>query len=160
MKKFKLLCDTFIHLTNGNKGYTTHGKESKYIQWVLNQPKDKWSNIFESHLLNFYNIIKGEHNDMRISRNVCLMMTSYQSITEFLWGKEESEKLCIDFREILVAIMRNILVEANEELASEIFWQTLEELLAIGAVRIQDDDIQDASTSKAPLRSFIFCCAA
>lgn len=34
MKEFKLLCDTFIHLTNGNKGYTTHGKESKYIQWV------------------------------------------------------------------------------------------------------------------------------
>ncbi len=34
MKEFKLLCDTFIHLTNGNKGYTTHGKESKYIRWV------------------------------------------------------------------------------------------------------------------------------
>ena len=34
MKEFKLLCDTFIHLTNGNKGYTTHGKESKYIKWI------------------------------------------------------------------------------------------------------------------------------
>ncbi len=34
MKNFKLLNDTFIHLTNGNKGYTTHGKESKYIKWV------------------------------------------------------------------------------------------------------------------------------
>ena len=34
MKNFKLLCDTFIHLTNGNKGYTTHGKESKYIRWI------------------------------------------------------------------------------------------------------------------------------
>lgn len=34
MKKFKLLNDTFIHLSNGNKGYSTHGKESKYIEWV------------------------------------------------------------------------------------------------------------------------------
>jgi hypothetical protein len=34
MKDFKLLCDSFTHLTNENKGYTTHGKESKYIKWV------------------------------------------------------------------------------------------------------------------------------
>lgn len=33
-KQFKLLNDTFIHLSNENKGYTTHGKESKYIEWV------------------------------------------------------------------------------------------------------------------------------
>lgn len=34
MKEFKLLCDSFTHLTNENKGYTTHGKESKYIKWI------------------------------------------------------------------------------------------------------------------------------
>lgn len=34
MKDFKLICESFIHLTNGNKGYTTHGKESKYIRWI------------------------------------------------------------------------------------------------------------------------------
>ena len=34
MKNFKLLNDTFIHLSNGNKGYSTHGKESKYIKWI------------------------------------------------------------------------------------------------------------------------------
>ena len=34
MKNFKLLNNTFIHLTNGNKGYSTHGKESKYIKWI------------------------------------------------------------------------------------------------------------------------------
>lgn len=33
-KKFKLLNNTFIHLTNGNKGYSCHGKESKHIEWV------------------------------------------------------------------------------------------------------------------------------
>ena len=34
MKKFNLVGDTFTHLTNGNKGYSVHGKVSKYIEWV------------------------------------------------------------------------------------------------------------------------------
>lgn len=33
-KKFNLVGNTFTHLTNGNKGYSVHGKESKYIEWV------------------------------------------------------------------------------------------------------------------------------
>jgi hypothetical protein len=33
-EKFNLIGDTFTHLTNGNKGYSVHGKESKYVEWV------------------------------------------------------------------------------------------------------------------------------
>jgi hypothetical protein len=33
-KQFNLVGDTFTHLTNGNKGYSVHGKVSKYIEWV------------------------------------------------------------------------------------------------------------------------------
>lgn len=33
-EKFNLIGDTFTHLTGGNKGYSVHGKESKYIEWV------------------------------------------------------------------------------------------------------------------------------
>ena len=33
-EKFNLVSDTFTHLTGGNKGYSVHGKESKYIEWV------------------------------------------------------------------------------------------------------------------------------
>jgi len=33
-----LVGDTFTHLTNGNKGYSVHGKESKYIKWVKDHP--------------------------------------------------------------------------------------------------------------------------
>jgi hypothetical protein len=29
-----LVGDAFTHLTNGNKGYSVHGKESQYIEWV------------------------------------------------------------------------------------------------------------------------------
>jgi hypothetical protein len=32
--KFNLVGDTFTHLTGGNLGYATHGKTSKYIEWV------------------------------------------------------------------------------------------------------------------------------
>lgn len=32
--KFNLIGDTFTHLTDGNKGYSVHGKESKNIEWV------------------------------------------------------------------------------------------------------------------------------
>jgi len=34
MKKYNLAGNTFTHLTNGNKGYSVHGKSSKHIQWV------------------------------------------------------------------------------------------------------------------------------
>ena len=33
-RKLNLVGNTFTHLTNGNKGYSVHGKESEYIEWV------------------------------------------------------------------------------------------------------------------------------
>jgi hypothetical protein len=33
-KQFKLLNDSWIHLSNNNKGYMVHGKTSKYIEWI------------------------------------------------------------------------------------------------------------------------------
>ena len=39
-KKFNLVGNTFTHLTNGNKGYSVHGKESKYIEWVTEGADD------------------------------------------------------------------------------------------------------------------------
>lgn len=32
--EIQLIGNTFTHLTNGNKGYSVHGKESKFIQWT------------------------------------------------------------------------------------------------------------------------------
>ena len=34
--KFNLVGNTFTHLTDGNKGYSVHGKEPKHIEWVKN----------------------------------------------------------------------------------------------------------------------------
>lgn len=45
MEKFNLIGNTFTHTTNGNLGYSVHGKISKYIQWVID---------FEDTLATFY----------------------------------------------------------------------------------------------------------
>jgi len=39
--KINLVSDTFTHLTGGNKGYSVHGKESKYIEWVKDNNTNK-----------------------------------------------------------------------------------------------------------------------
>ena len=36
--KYNLVGNTFTHLTNGNKGYSVHGKESKYLEWSIDNP--------------------------------------------------------------------------------------------------------------------------
>ena len=36
--KYNLVGNTFTHLTGGNKGYSVHGKESKYMEWVNDHP--------------------------------------------------------------------------------------------------------------------------
>ena len=33
--KINLVGNSFTHLTGGNKGYSVHGKESKYVEWVF-----------------------------------------------------------------------------------------------------------------------------
>ena len=32
--KYNLVGNTFTHLTNGNKGYSVHGKEAKNLEWT------------------------------------------------------------------------------------------------------------------------------
>lgn len=39
--KFNLVGNSFTHLTGGNKGYSVHGKESKYVEWVFDLSADE-----------------------------------------------------------------------------------------------------------------------
>jgi len=39
--KFNLVGNSFTHLTGGNKGYSVHGKESKYVEWTFDGSSDK-----------------------------------------------------------------------------------------------------------------------
>lgn len=40
-KKYNLIGDSFTHLTGGNKGYSVHGKVSKFIEWVHDESSDE-----------------------------------------------------------------------------------------------------------------------
>jgi len=39
--KINLVGNSFTHLTGGNKGYSVHGKESKYVEWVFDLSADE-----------------------------------------------------------------------------------------------------------------------
>jgi hypothetical protein len=39
--KINLVGNSFTHLTGGNKGYSVHGKESQYIEWVFDLSADE-----------------------------------------------------------------------------------------------------------------------
>lgn len=40
-QKINLVGNSFTHTTGGNKGYSVHGKESKYVQWVFDLSADE-----------------------------------------------------------------------------------------------------------------------
>jgi hypothetical protein len=40
-KKYNLIGNSFTHLTGGNKGYSVHGKESQYVEWVFDLSADE-----------------------------------------------------------------------------------------------------------------------
>ena len=40
-RKINLVGNSFTHLTGGNKGYSVHGKESKYVEWVFDLSADE-----------------------------------------------------------------------------------------------------------------------
>ena len=57
--KFQLIGDNFTHLSNGNRGYSTHGKESKNIEWT----KDYCETVF--YLDDFIHTAKYNENSNR-----------------------------------------------------------------------------------------------
>lgn len=39
--KINLIGNSFTHLTGGNKGYSVHGKESKFVEWIFDLSADE-----------------------------------------------------------------------------------------------------------------------
>ena len=69
LSQFNLVGDTFTHLTGGNKGYSVHGKESKYIEWV----KDGGDATF--YIDNTIN--EGVHDDRKGTKYLWLLESKY-----------------------------------------------------------------------------------
>jgi len=69
LSQFNLVGDTFTHLTGGNKGYSVHGKKSKYIEWV----KDGGDATF--YIDNTIN--EGVHDDRKGTKYLWLLESKY-----------------------------------------------------------------------------------
>lgn len=48
--KLNLVGNSFTHLTGGNKGYSVHGKESKYVEWVFDGSADR--TVYVDNMIN------------------------------------------------------------------------------------------------------------
>ena len=114
------------------RGFTPY-----YIKHVLNLDKEKISKKMENYMKEFFKIIEGEPNDIRIARNVSLLMTSYYYVANFMWSKkEEIDNNIIKIKIYLIKLMQDSLKDTKQEKASQRFWDYLHEFLASGKLRI------------------------
>ena len=113
------------------------GFTPRYIQHILKQDKTEISDVRQGYLRKFLKLIEGKANDVRISRNMAILMTSYYYLAHFLWDKKEAE----DFIKILFEYLSELLVDvmgaAADEKSSLRFWRTLQELIATDKLQIQ-----------------------
>ena len=114
------------------RGFNPH-----YIKYVLNLDKEQIAKTMVFYIKKFFKIIEGEANDIRIARNVSLLMTSYIYLVDFLWNKKEEIDSNIEKIEIyLIKLMQDSLSGTREEKASQRFWDYLHEFLASNKLRI------------------------
>ena len=73
MHKYQLIGNTFTHLTGGNKGYSVHGKVSKYIEWDPHEGEVIFYLDEDVHLL-----------DRSDRRNIYAWLTESRDITPYL----------------------------------------------------------------------------
>ena len=126
------------------------GFTPRYVQWALQKDPAEYQKTMSAYAVKFNNQIKGQPNSIRIARNFAMLMTSYYYIANFLWGDATSriEKFYNRLKSELISNLE----AAKEELASNIFWETLQEMLASEKIKIQasqtvSDDDKKFSTS-------------
>lgn len=122
------------------------GFTPRYIQWVLRQDPAIFQKTMSKYAANFNKTISGQPNSVRIARNFAMLMTSYYYVATFLW--KDPEKLIEDFHKQLEVELLANLQGATEELASNIFWETLQEMLASDRLKIQASQSVSDETKK------------
>tara|TARA_Y100000592_G_scaffold57883_1_gene90605 strand:+ start:10916 stop:13642 length:2727 start_codon:yes stop_codon:yes gene_type:complete len=127
-------------------GFTAH-----YIHKILNTNPIMLNKALEDYIDTFYPLVAGQSNDVRVARNISLLATSYKFISEFLWSKAEAIKQQEAFVKMLRDKVRELVVEASDELSSEKFVEVIKELLSSGRARLQQDNGIDIEDSKAPI---------
>ena len=115
------------------------GVMADFIRWLLVQRRAAvFSSRFAELQDRYYADIAGQQNDIRIATNLALLGASFEQFAEYLadvWPQwREAARAFVE--EELVTIRADMLGEAKEQQASEVFLRTLADLIRFNHVRI------------------------
>jgi len=112
----------------------------KYILEIVDKDPVYINNIYADYNETFYKMVEGSTNDARIAKNISMLATSYNLVSDFVWTKQrEIQVYRKKFMEHLQERIVGIIDEAEKETASNLFWDTLHTLLANGTLKLQRD---------------------
>lgn len=111
----------------------------RYIQHILQQDKDKISDTRQAYLREFLKLIEGQANDVRIARNMAILMTSYTYLAHFLWNKKDAEAYIAKLKSYLSSLLTDVMGKTLEEKSSRRFWELLQEYIANDSLQIAPD---------------------
>ena len=131
------------------------GLTGHYIHHILNLNPAVMNKVMDDHMNYFYPLVAGKPNDVRISRNMSLLATSYKFISKFLWSKKRHEEAYDKYVAMLTTALTAAVTEASEELSGEKFIESLKELLSGGRVRMQADSGIDIEDSNVPIIGYM-----
>lgn len=119
------------------------GIMAKYIHWIISKDiKPQIKQLVQKHMDLFYQGIEGQLNDIRIARNLALNFTGFRLFCNFLQDagiitEDENERMWKHALSILLSIRERQIETVKDEQGSNIFLDTLSELIGTGRVSIE-----------------------
>ena len=114
------------------------GLTAHYVKHIMGIDKDSISDKRAEYQLYFNELLgKTSHaNQVRISRNIAVLMTSYYYLAHFMWDKKIAEKNITALINYLGRLSEEIAEAATAERSAEQFVNYLDEFIAAGKLRI------------------------
>jgi hypothetical protein len=131
------------------------GVTARFIHRIFNTPVARIEKIYYDALDEFYKLIEGQPNDIRVARNVALLYTSYKFISDELWSTREAKVNQDKFKELFKEKIVSIVEEAASELSSERLLSVIRELMASDRIRLQTNAQNDVEKdNRTPVVGF------
>jgi hypothetical protein len=127
------------------------GVMADFILWLIAERRtEAFANRFVELQQRFNDDVAGQQNEIRIATNLAILGAAFEQFAGFLsdvWeGWQEACRKYVDGD--LLAIRGDMLTEAKEQQASEVFLRALADLIQFGRVRIENMEQQNAQQSR------------
>ncbi len=132
------------------------GFTARYISHIIGSDKDEISDTRQMYLKEFFKVVEGQANDVRIARNIAILMTSYHYLASFLWNKKEAEENIAKIKEFLKSLLVDVMDSTLAEKSSHRFWEYLQEFIAADKLQIATDagQFNPANNSRGAIVGF------